>query len=272
MTTVHGGQRQGSWARGFLNKGKDSVSSDSPVALTAGQRLVLALLAEKEWIPNFWDFTTAFLQGNSLARDVFVVPSIDFGGRQEFLRLKEPIYGIVSAPKSWFDRPIEVCRAAGLNSATIDQGLLIMTSGEKVVGVLALHMNDEIGGGTEEFHGVMAKIGETFAVGSHDTSNFRYKGLRVSTVFKDEQTVFEINVDGDDCLASCRTMDVPLIMDPHLLSPQSMTDYRSVVGTIGYASSEFRPDLTWETSPLSRQFVTPIILNAKQANAALQYA
>jgi hypothetical protein len=57
---------------------------------------------------------------------------------------------------------------------------------------------------------VMAKIGEILAVGSHDTSNFRYKGLRVSTVFKDEQTVFKINVDGDDYLASCRTMDVPL--------------------------------------------------------------
>jgi hypothetical protein len=43
----------------------------------------------------------------------------------------------------------------------------------------------------------MVKFGKTLAVGSHDTSNFRYKGLRVSTVFKDVQTVFEINVDGD---------------------------------------------------------------------------
>jgi hypothetical protein len=39
-------------------------------------------------------------------------------------------------------------------------------------------------------HGVMEKIGKTLAVGSHDTSNFRYKGIRMSTVFKDEQTVF----------------------------------------------------------------------------------
>jgi hypothetical protein len=178
----------------------------------------------------------------------------------------------VSAPKSWFDRLIEICRASGLTTATTDEGLLIMTSGKQVVGVLALHVDDAIGGGTEEFHGVMAKIGETLAVGSHDTSTFRYKGLRVSTVFKDEQTVFEINVDGDDYLASCRTMDVPLGEDTDLLPPQSMTDYRSVVGTIGYASSEFCPDLAWETSSLSRQFVTPTILDAKRANAALQYA
>jgi hypothetical protein len=92
----------------------------------------------------------------------------------------------------------------------------------------------------------------------------------VSTVFKDEQTVFEINDDGDDYLAACRTMDVPLGEDTDLLPPQSMTDYRSVVGTIGNASSEFRPDLAWETSSLSRHFVTPTILDAKRANAARQ--
>jgi hypothetical protein len=50
-----------------------------------------------------------------------------------------------------------------------------MTSGGKIVQVLALHVHDAIGGGTEEFHGVMAKIGVTLAVGSHETSNFRYK-------------------------------------------------------------------------------------------------
>jgi hypothetical protein len=182
------------------------------------------------------------------------------------------MYGISSAPKSWFDRLIEVCRVSGLTAATTDEGLLIMTSGEQVLGVLALHVDDAIGGGTEEFHGVMAKIGKTLAVGSHETSNIRYKGLRVSAVFKDEQTVLEINVNGDDYLASCRTMDVSLGEVTNLLPPQSMTDYRSVVRTIGYASSEFRPDLAWETSSLSRQFVTPTIFDAKRANAALQYA
>jgi Reverse transcriptase (RNA-dependent DNA polymerase) len=91
-------------------------------------------LAEKQWIPNSWDFTTAFLQGKSLIREVFVVPPIDFAGSHAVWRLKKPIYGIVSAPKSWFDRLIEVCRASELTTATTDEVLLIMTSGEQVVG------------------------------------------------------------------------------------------------------------------------------------------
>jgi hypothetical protein len=51
--------------------------------------------------------------------------------------------------------------------------------------------------------------------------------------------------------------------DTDLFPPQPMTDYRSVVENIGYGSSEFRPDLAWETSSLSGQFVTPAILDAK---------
>jgi hypothetical protein len=73
----------------------------------------------------------------------------------------------VSAPKSLFDRLIEVWRATGLTTATIDEGLLIITSGEQVVGILALHVDDTIGGGMEEFHGMMAKIGETSAQTMH---------------------------------------------------------------------------------------------------------
>jgi Reverse transcriptase (RNA-dependent DNA polymerase) len=243
-------------ARGYEDEEKDRVSSDSSVASSAAQRLVLALLAEKQWIPNSWDYTTAFLQGKSLTRDVFVVPPIDFVGSHVVWRLKNPICGNVSAPKSWFDRLIEVCWAAGLTSATTDEGLLIMTSGEQVVEVLTLHVDDAIGDDTKKFYGVITNIGETLAEGYHEISNFRYNGLRVSTVLKDEQTVFEINVDGVDYLASCRTMDVPLGKDTDLLPPQSMTYYRSVIGTTGYASSKFRPDLAWETSSLTSQFVT----------------
>jgi hypothetical protein len=127
-----------------------------------------------------------------------------------------------------------------------------------------LHVDNAIGGGTEEFHGVMVKI-LAIAVGSHDTSNFLTKGLRVSTVFKEEQTMFKINVDGDDYFAFCRTMDVTLGEDTDLLPPQSMTDYRSVVGAVGYASPEFHPSLARETLYLSRQLVTPTILDAKRA-------
>jgi hypothetical protein len=47
-------------AWGYEDKEKDTVSSDSLVTLSAAERLVLAVLAEKQWVPNSWEFTTAF--------------------------------------------------------------------------------------------------------------------------------------------------------------------------------------------------------------------
>jgi Reverse transcriptase (RNA-dependent DNA polymerase) len=81
-------------ARAYEDKEKDRVSSDSQVASSAAQRLVLALLAEKQWIPNSWDFSTAFVLGKFLTRDVYFVPPIDFVGSHVVWRLKKPIYGI----------------------------------------------------------------------------------------------------------------------------------------------------------------------------------
>jgi hypothetical protein len=97
-----------------------------------------------------------FLKCKSLAREVSVELPIDFVGSHVVWRLKKPIYGIVSAPKSRFDGLIEVCQEPRLTTGTTVEGLLTMTSGEQVVGVMALHVDDAIGGGTEEFHGVMA--------------------------------------------------------------------------------------------------------------------
>ena len=51
-------------ARGYEDSKRDTVTSDAPTASAAAQRLVLAALAEKQWIPETWDFKTAFLQGN----------------------------------------------------------------------------------------------------------------------------------------------------------------------------------------------------------------
>jgi hypothetical protein len=61
-------------ARGFQDIERENVTRDSPVASTSSQRLVLQMLAERQWVPTSWDFDTAFLQGNFIKRDVFLIP------------------------------------------------------------------------------------------------------------------------------------------------------------------------------------------------------
>jgi Reverse transcriptase (RNA-dependent DNA polymerase) len=63
-------------ARGYEDAENENISSDSPVASAAAQRLVLAACAERHWIPHSWDFSTAFLQGKYIDRksDIVIAP------------------------------------------------------------------------------------------------------------------------------------------------------------------------------------------------------
>jgi hypothetical protein len=48
-------------------------------------------------------------------------------------------------------------------------------------GVLAIHVDDTIGGGTDPFHAMMDAVSRELKVGSKEKTNFHYKGLRIST-------------------------------------------------------------------------------------------
>jgi hypothetical protein len=106
-----------------------------------------------------------------------------------------------------------------------------------ILGVLAIHVDDTIGGGTSNLHDMMIAVSKDLKIGSKETGNFHYKGLRVSTVYSRdfEAKSVEIIVDGDEYLDSTLPMSVPSVLcDGDLLPPADVTNYRSVVGCIGY--------------------------------------
>jgi hypothetical protein len=140
-----------------------------------------------------------------------------------------------------------------------------------VIGILAIHVDDTIGGGTEQCHMLVDAVARDLKVGSKEEQNFHYKGLRVSTIWKDD--IFEIVVDGDEYLDSAIAMTIPGgLTEDTVLAPQSATDFRPVAGTIGYVASAFRPDLSLEASLLGRVFSTPTVRDARKANSILEWA
>lgn len=270
-------------ARGFEDSEKENISRDSPVASNATQRLVLQLLAEKQWIPQSFDFLSAFLQGKLLERIVAIAPPLEFGIPEGMVWvIKKPIYGLCSAfgPKAWYDALLDVCTAEGFDTHVSDEGILrLLDRSGVLVGVLALHVDDCIGGGTDALSAVMKKVGEKLQIGSHESAatekGFFYKGLRVSVVHHESGSLsgkFEILLDGNDYLNSVLKMPEPAGEDERLLDASESKDFRSVAGCIGYMASAFRCDLAVETSMLGRSFFAPTVWSAKKANAAIDFA
>jgi Reverse transcriptase (RNA-dependent DNA polymerase) len=65
-------------ARGSEDDEKKTVTRDSPTAASSSQRMVLQVLAEKQWTPTSWDFEAAFLQGKSIERDIYIAAPIGY--------------------------------------------------------------------------------------------------------------------------------------------------------------------------------------------------
>ena len=61
-------------ARGFEEEGLQEIPKDSLTCLKESLRLVLAIVAQKGWKASSIDIKTAFLQGEELTHEVYIIP------------------------------------------------------------------------------------------------------------------------------------------------------------------------------------------------------
>jgi hypothetical protein len=122
----------------------------------------------------------------------------------------------------------------------------LLDKNENIIGILAVNLNDTIGGVTPTFYAIMEEVARDLKEGSTEPDCFHYKGLRISTVDRNggNSGFVEIIVDGDEYSDSAYKMTVPAGQPASALSPASATDFRSVVGCLGHMVSSFRPYLS----------------------------
>ena len=86
--------------RGF--KEKDEPRSDSPTAAKETHKIVTAIAANEGWKITSIDVTSAFLQGTTLEREVFVEPPKEVKVEGTIWKLKKGGYGLLDASRLWF--------------------------------------------------------------------------------------------------------------------------------------------------------------------------
>ena len=76
-------------ARGFEESA--AFRTDSPTCMRESVRATLSIIATQEWTLHSIDFKTAFLQGNSIGREVFLRPPVIIMYLRIVPILKKPI-------------------------------------------------------------------------------------------------------------------------------------------------------------------------------------
>ena len=131
------------------------------------------------------DIKTPFLSGDEDVRNIFISPPDDVRqmlnlDHETVLRLRNAVYGLVNAPKKWWDRLKKTLIEHGFTSCALDPCAFVVRLSGKIHGVLGVHVDDVIGGGDETFDRIMTAVHKEFDFGAWDIGNFRFKGHQIS--------------------------------------------------------------------------------------------
>ena len=96
------------------------------------------------------------------------------------LRLRKAVYGLVNAPKKWWDRLNKSLIEHGFTSWALDPCAFVLRMSGQIHGVLGVHVDDVMEGGDEPLDRIMTAVRKEFDFGAWDVGNFRFKGRQIS--------------------------------------------------------------------------------------------
>ena len=109
-------------ARGF-EENSYMMRTDSPTCSKQSLRITMTIIVSNRWKINSLDITTAFLQGDSINRELFLQPPKDVANSGTIWKLKRCIYGLNDAPRAWYLRvKVEMVKLGG-EMSIYDQAL-----------------------------------------------------------------------------------------------------------------------------------------------------
>ncbi|KAK4327467.1 hypothetical protein Pmani_002131 [Petrolisthes manimaculis] len=254
-------------ARGFEESHHDRT--DSPTGGKEILRVFLSILACKNWKCNSIDIKAAFLQGENFQRDVYLKPPPEAENVDKVLwKLNKCVYGLNDASRVWYFTVRTFLLKLGCVQLKADPAGFYWYNEGILSGVLLMHVDDFIWGGTRAFENkVVAKIRSEFQVGQQCSGAFKYIGLQVT------QDDDGITISQSQYLKNVKPVPINITRACNKLEDCNKTEQenlRSLVGQIGWMSTNTRPDVSYDVLNMSCVLNHPKVENVIQANKCLR--
>ena len=233
-------------ARGFEDAGRDDVRKDSPTCGRENLRLLFALTSSCNWRINILDIKSAFLQGKSIERDVFIKPPKE-ANTNKLWKLNTTVYGLCDAPREWYLSVKKELLATGCVKSRYDDAIFYWHKENTSQGILSAHVDDFCWAGTKLFQNIVINhIRNAFTVSKEELQTFKYLGLSIS------QTNDGIFMHQKEYIEEIEVVDIdkPNQKDRKLL-PHETQQLRRVAGQLNWVSTQTRPDMTYAASVVS---------------------
>ena len=229
-------------------------------------RLVLFVASSMDWKINSIDIKAAFLQGKPIDRELFLKPPKEAFADRKVWRLKKAVYGLSDASRVWYLRVVDELVKLGVTISKYDKALFIWKNGNKVEGLLSIHVDDFMWCGSEKFReSIIEKLKVTFKISKENSQVFRYLGIDL------KQDNEALSLDQNAYVDSIEPIQIPKASDKNTVVDAIMkTRYKALVGQIGWASGTSRPDASFNSCVLGSSQSKPTHRNLAEANKALK--
>ena len=264
-------------ARGFE---EDLINrTDSPTCSKDSLRLSLTLMVSFGWKCHTIDIKSAFLQGKEIDRNVFIRPPKEFNDGCLW-RLKKTVYGLNDAARAWYSRLKDVLLGLGMKISHLDPALFFWWHGNKLAGVMCVHVDDILWAGSSLFYtNVVEIMKQKLVVGtSSDGKSFRYIGVNIT------QDGDIIGLHQNDYIDSLGEIYLSRERASHRMSQlgkQELEEFRALVGQLNWLSTQTRPDVAYDVCELSTVVskatvddvirANKVVKKVKQRNVTLQF-
>ena len=253
-------------ARGYeeLN---DNILTDSPTCNKDSLRVVISIIASKEWAVNSLDIKAAFLQGKELDREIYLKPPKEAKDKGKLWKLHRCVYGLNDASRYWYMRVKEELNKSGCKNSKADPSVFYYFTNE-LEGVLIIHVDDFMYSGTDKFHAIVIQhLKTTFKISKESCSPFKYVGI---DIFQDEHGLY---LSQESYAKELDKINIEIAKDEEKSRPvtdKEKTLFRKLLGRLNWLSTQTRPDIAYEVSVLSSNVKNATVRDLIEANKLLK--
>ena len=267
---------------GFMDPSLESIPRDSPTLGRTSKMIALQLVSSHKWMLQSFDVKAAFLQGKPQENRLIIVDPVPELRKamnmspQELAKLNKGAYGLVDAPYLWYCTLVEELTKLHFEPCPMDPCLFVLRHPStdqqpgRLAGVVGIHVDDGIGGGDSYFNEQIRKLEQKFPFGSHKTNGFTFTGIDVR-----QHGDYSITLSQSKYV--CKIPPIKIEVNRKTQPELEVTDeerlaLRGLIGSLQYAATHTRPDLSSRLSLLQSSINKATIETLNEGNKLLHEA
>ena len=241
---------------GNLEQNRHLIPVDSPTVNPISVRIIATIGASLGYDFQTADVQRAFLQSDSITRDVFVKPPPEMGlPRDKVWKLKRTAYGLVDASRAFFLKQAKELTNLNFRPSKLDPALFIhKKEGEEMFDIAtAVHVDDSLNvGNKKDIDKAQSVLAEKFTYGTVETLPFRFLGQNYK---RDEHG--DLSIDTNHYVEK---LELPEIKNyAHLVKQDVLPDdlqsvFRSLASKLNTISRTVRPDYSYQAKYLTTRY------------------